>query len=234
MRRGSGTRCSCEVGSARPPTSSRTAWRVRVCIRTPPSAGSDSTALRRCGSARISRYRPSWSRSGSSVRPTTRSHSCWSAWSPSRPNAVSTSSQPMVNGSLTTSMSQPSRASQPGRSRLLIRRAIAVGLAGSATRPMWIGFISAKYPRWSQRNAGTGHGVLTPPARRYRCHRLDATFMPQMTASGYALVCSWHRSVDSEDCTGCLPRGASVVDHECLWGASAPPCRRTGLGVGIA
>ena len=35
--------------------------------------------------------------------------------------------------------------SPPGGSRSLIRRAISVGEAGSATRPTWIGFIPANY-----------------------------------------------------------------------------------------
>jgi len=39
------------------------------------SAGSDSTAVRRCGSVSTSRYRPSSSRSGSSVNPMTTSQS---------------------------------------------------------------------------------------------------------------------------------------------------------------
>ena len=147
-----------------PLTSARTAWRVRACIRSPPSAGSDSTAVRRCGSVSISRYRPSSSRSGSSVRPTTRSHSCCRAWSPSRATAVSTSSQPVVNGSLTTSTSQASRSSPPGGSRSLIRRAISVGEAGSATRPTWIGFIARHVPRHLDLNNAASGG--RPPAVR--------------------------------------------------------------------
>lgn len=113
-----------------------------ACRRSPPSAGNDSTAVRRCGSVWARRYRRlSSSRSGSSVSPMTRSHSCRRAWSRSRANAVSTSSEPTVNGSLTTSRSQASRSSRPGGPRSLIRRAIELGEAGSATSPTWIAFI---------------------------------------------------------------------------------------------
>ena len=126
--RGSGTRWSSSgVGSVMPSTSRRTARRVRVCTRNPPSAGSESTAVRRCGSVSTRRYWPPSSRRGSSVSPTTTSQRCCRAWSCSWATAVSTSSKPVVNGSLTTSTCHASRPSPEGGARSLIRRAMAVG-----------------------------------------------------------------------------------------------------------
>ena len=53
--RGSGTRGSCPGESVMPRTRVRTACRVRACTRSPPSAGIDSTAIRRWGSVSTSR-----------------------------------------------------------------------------------------------------------------------------------------------------------------------------------
>ena len=56
LRRGNGLRCvSCELGSARPLRSTCTARRALACVRTPLRAGSESTAVRRSGSASTSR-----------------------------------------------------------------------------------------------------------------------------------------------------------------------------------
>ncbi len=160
---GRATRCpSSASGFAMPLTSERTARRARECIRSPPSAGSDKTAVRCSGSVWTSRCRPSWSWSGSSVRPTTRSQSCSRARACSRPTAIPTSSEPVVNGSLTTVMSQASPWS--GGSRSDIRRAIAVGEAGSATSPTRIGSTWVRYPPRPQKTPGraTRHTTSVP------------------------------------------------------------------------
>ena len=154
---GRATRCSFSTfGSAMALTSERTARRVRVCMRSPPNAGSDKTAVRRSGSVSTSRCRPSRSWSGSSVRPTTRSQFCSRARCCSRPTAFWTSSEPVVNGSLTTVMSQ---AAPPSTGRRSVRpRAISVGAAGSATSPTRSGSMRCGYPQWPQRRMVVSRG----------------------------------------------------------------------------
>jgi hypothetical protein len=128
-----------------PSTSERTAWRARVETRKPPSAGNDTKAVRSCWSVSTNRYRPSALRSGSSVRPTTTSHPCSRACSRSRVRAVSMSSDPRVNGSLTTLIRQSLRPWVARGPRSPIRSAISVGTTESATRPTSIGSICATY-----------------------------------------------------------------------------------------
>ena len=144
-----------------PPTSVRTAWRARACIRTPPSAGSDSTAVRCCRSVSTSRYRPSSSRRGSSVRPIrgpTRAGELVAQPRQRGVDILATSGERLVHD-----LDIPGAGDlSAGGSRSLNLRATSGGEAGSATRPTWIGFIARMYPL---RAASAAHAEHLPDRR---------------------------------------------------------------------
>ena len=144
-----------------PVISSRTACRARVCMRSPPRAGSDSTEL---DVGRLpepaGRCRP---RHEGGVRSGRRRGPSWRSPEPAPPAVPGRCRRPRtptVNGSLSTSISQPLRCSPSGGARSSIVRAIAVGFAGSAIRPMCIGIISAWSPRDSARTGVDVAGYL--------------------------------------------------------------------------